>query len=329
MDVHLRTGLRLEKGPKGVREDKERTLFDGDDAPVLRWVETQEAPSGSFVQEHGHVLADQIHLLLEDQVRVEGGRLVLASTIRLEGHPLRRFAPRLFRSKLGYPIHVATDLASKQTHELVEILADPVLRARFGQAILHPDRLTRRMQRSLLFLILLSSVWLWAVGTLALLVLAPALAVAWNLAFTLFFASLGTNLFLPIPIEPLALASTSTLGIALTIFASSAGKAVGAWIIFSLGRYLRRGVAKLEARSRVMRRVMGLAERFARRFGYVALGLMLAVPLSPFDIIPVYLFSTLRMRLGPFLAAVFLGFSLRLFLVLVLGGSLLAGLGIH
>jgi membrane protein DedA with SNARE-associated domain len=329
LDLYIRTALRLERGRRGVRDDEERVLFDGERAPEQGWIATREPRSDAFVVEHGHIHADEEHVLLQEQFRVEAGRIVLSNTLRMEGHPLRSFAPAFRRSRFGHPIHVATDLAVKQTHEVVDILADPVLRGKFARAIVHPDQLTRRMQRSLLFLVLLSSVWLWTLGTVILVIGFPAWTFPWNLAWSLFFASLGTNLFLPIPIEPVALAATGALGIPLAIISSAAGKAVGAWIIFMLGGPLRRGVSRLEGRSRVARAVMWRADRFARRFGYAALGLMLAVPFSPFDIIPVYLFSTLQLRLGPFLTAVFLGFALRLFTVLVLGGSLLGVLGIH
>lgn len=319
MDLRVRVALRVEHGRRGTRDDLERLLFDADALLPPHWIDTRPAPPGTFAYEHGHILADLDHVLLEDQVHV-ADCIEWTSALRLEGHPLASFAEPLLRGgRVGRALHEGTNRLGKQFHEVVDIFEDPATRRRFAEAIRDPQRLTSRMQRSLLFLVLLSSVWVWVVGLIGFALIVPALSVAWNLAFTLFFASLGTNLFLPIPVEPLALASTGSLGIIAVVVAAAAGKTVGAWIIYTLGPVLRKGVARLEKKSKVTRRVMAAADAFARRFGYVALGAMLAVPFSPFDIIPVYLFSTLDLKLGPFLLAVFVGFGLRLAAVLLLG----------
>ncbi|HEV8361681.1 MAG TPA: VTT domain-containing protein [Candidatus Thermoplasmatota archaeon] len=321
--LRVRVRLRLERGPRGEREDWETGLLEGGESVPTSWVATPLPAPGEFRIEHGHILADREHLLLQDLVRVEGGQVVVTSTTRLEGHPLGATGERLHR--LGHPGRAANrfaDVVWKQYHEVVDIFSDPATRRDFARAVRHPQLLTPRMQRTLLFLVLLSTVWVWLVGLLGLALASPRLSVAWNVLFTLYFASMGTNLFLPIPVEPIALASVGTLGIWLVVLSSAAGKAAGAWIIYALGPALRAGVAKLEARSRLTRAFMARAERFARRFGYAALGLMLAVPFSPFDIVPVYLFSGMGLRLRPFLLAVFAGFALRLLAVLLLGQAL-------
>lgn len=323
----MRAALRLERGQRGERDDVETGLLDSLGLEPTRWEPTPLPPPDAYVHEHGHVLADLEHLLLQDQVRLRDGGVEVVSTLRLEGHVMRSLAPHLHKAgPPGRTLHRGTDLAWKQAHEVADIFADPKARREFALAVRHPDRMTPRQQRALLFLVLTSSVWVWMVGAALLLELAPGLGAAWSLAFTLYFAALGTNLFLPIPMEPLALAAVGTLGTGVTVFASAAGKAAGAWIIYALGAALRRGVRRLEERSATTRRVMAAAERFARRFGYAALGAMLAVPFSPFDIVPVYLFSGLGLRLAPFLAAVFVGFGLRLLAVLWLGEALLGGL---
>jgi membrane protein DedA with SNARE-associated domain len=322
MDVRVRVGLRLERGPRDEREDEERVFFEDGEVAHLGWVATAKPSTDAFVQEHGHILADIEHLLLQDQVRVRGAHIEVATTLRLEGHALRSFERRVGRGRAGRAVAGGANMVWKQAHEVVDIFERPDTRRAFARAIREPSRITAHHQRALLFLVLLSSIWVWLVGLVATALSVPSWSVPWNLVFSLYFASLGTNLFLPIPVEPLALASLGTVGLGLTVVAAAAGKAVGAWIIYALGPTLRAGMARLEERSALTRRVMAAAERFARRFGYVALGAMLAVPFSPFDIIPVYLFSTMGLRLRPFLLAVFLGFTVRLGSVLLLGQAL-------
>lgn len=323
-DLWVRVRLRVERGKKGVWDDEENGLFEGDEPEPTVWVATRFPPAGSYLIEYGHVMADVEHLLLQDQVLVlDDGRVQLTNTLRLEGHPFHGFAaPLLKAGPVGKGLHRAINLVVKQAHEVADIYQDPKLRREFAHAVRHPQLLTPVQQRSLLFLVLMSSVWCWLLGLTVLAVVTPNLAVAWNVLFTLYFAALGTNLFVPIPVEPLVVASVGSVGVAGAVLASGLGKAVGAWIIYTLGPVLRKAMANLEAKSAVTRRVMDKASAFAGRFGYAALGAMLAVPFSPFDIIPVYLFATLGLRVGPFLAAVFAGFSLRLLVVVLLGDVL-------
>jgi uncharacterized membrane protein YdjX (TVP38/TMEM64 family) len=318
--LRTRTGLRIERGHKGERDDEERTLFDGDEQVAMGWVACVAPPPEAFVFEHGHIHADVEHLLLQDQVRVGPEGIEVTSTLRLEGHPLHSLAEHLHKGgRPGRAANRGINLFVKQAHEVVDIFEEPQGRAAFAHAIRHPHLLTPKMQRSLLFLVLLSSIWTWIVGLTVLAVAAPGLAEAWNLVFTLYFSSLLTNLFVPIPVEPIAIGAALVIGSVAACVAAGLGKMVGAWIIFILGRSLRKAMANLEAKSQTMRRVLAAAEGFGRRYGYVALGLMLAVPFSPFDIIPVYLFSTMELKPGPFLLAVFVGFTLRMLMVVLAG----------
>jgi membrane protein DedA with SNARE-associated domain len=320
----VRIRLRIERGKRGEWDDEETALFEGDEPEPTTWVATPLPKAGAYVVEYGHIMADVEHLLLQDQFLVVGEEQVqLTSTIRLEGHPFHQYAEHLLKGGFaGRGAHRFLNLLVKQAHEVVDIYQDPKLRREFAHAVRHPKLLTPKQQRSLLFLVLLTSVWVWVAGLTVLAIVAPNASVGYNLLFTMYFAALSTNLFIPIPVEPLVLASVGSVGTVPAVLASGLGKAVGAWIIYTLGPVLRKGVAALEAKSPLTRKVMIRAEAFARRFGYAALGSMLALPFSPFDIIPVYLFSGLGLRLGPFLAAVFIGFSLRLFLVVLLGEAL-------
>jgi uncharacterized membrane protein YdjX (TVP38/TMEM64 family) len=322
--LRVRVRLRVERGRKGPADDVERGLFEDGEPADAAWQATPFPDARTFVLEHGHILADLDHVLLQDQVQALPDALLVTTTVRLEGHPLRRVGERLRRGgRAARFVASVTELAWKQSHEVTDIFSQPQARRAFAHAVRHPRLLTPRQQRALLFLVLLSSAWLWVVGLVGMAVLLPRLAVAWNVAFSLYFAALATNLFVPVPMEPVALAGAVAVGPWLAAASAGAGKAVGAWIIFSLGPALRRVMARLEARSALTRRVLGGAERFALRYGDVALGLMLAVPFSPFDIVPVYLFSTMGLRLGRFLLAVFAGFTLRLLAVTLLGAQVL------
>lgn len=320
----MRVRLRVEHGRGGEADDLERGLFEGDELAGNQWLATPFPPPGTFVAEHGHVLADLDHVLLQDQVGLEGRALLVTSTVRLEGNPLRRVGARLERGgRAARALSTGAERLSKQVHEVADIFHDPVARAAFARAVRHPVSMTSRQQRALLSLVLLSSAWVWLVGLGVLALAAPRLAGPWNLLSLLYLHALGTNLFVPVPVEPVAVGAAAVAGTGPAVAAGGLGKMVGAWIIFTLGPTLRGAMARLEARSRAVRRFLAAAEGSARRFGYVALGLMLAVPFSPFDIVPVYLFSGMGLRLGPFLLAVFLGFAARLLIVVLLGSALL------
>lgn len=321
--VRVRIRLRVERGKRGEWDDEETALLEDGEAQPTAWVATPLPKPSAYVVEYGHVLADVEHLLLQDQLRLVEGRVELASSLRLEGHPLHGWAePLLKAGPVGRGVHRFTSLLVRQLHEVADIYQDPKRRSEFARAVRRPHLLTPVQQRALLTLVLLSSLWVWLVGVTLLAVIAPLAVAPWNGALLVYFHALSTNLFNPLPVEATAVGAAAVIGPSATILAGGAGKAVGAWIIYTLGPLLRKAMLNLEAKSPLTKRVMLRAEAFARRFGYAALGLMLAVPGSPFDIVPVYLFSTLGLRLGPFLAAVFLGFALRLALVVLLGGLL-------
>lgn len=323
MDVRVRVRLRVERGKKGVADDVERDLDE-----ASRWTASPRPGRGTFVHEHGHVLADLDHVLLQDQVRLEGD-VVVEDTLRLEGHPLGRPGDWLRRrGRVGTAALRAVEVVWKQAHEVLDIFDDRANRERFRRALRRPEHMTPKMQRALLFLVLLSSLWAWLVGVTVLALTAPSLAGPWNLVFTCFASALSTTLLLPTPVEFIVVGAAAVLGAPLAVASAAAGKAVGAWIVFTLGHGLRQAVARVEAGSPATRRFMARAERFARRFGYAALGLLVAIPFSP-DVLPITLFSTMGLRLKPFLAAVALGYALRMAAVVFVGDLLGALLGLR
>jgi hypothetical protein len=323
--MRLRTRLRVEHG--GTL-DRERGLFDGDALAPRAWGAAEDPGQQGFALDHGHVLADVEHLLLGFEVVLRGGEPEVRSTLRLEGHPLGRLGDRLAQGgRLARAAHRLTNAAGKQVHEVVDIFSSPVALRRFALAV-RRGGLSRRQKRTLLFLVLLTSVWLWLVGLAGLSLAGSASLDEWSILWSLYFASLLTNLFLPVPIEAVALTASLSVGALGAALACGAGKAVGAWIIYSLGPVLRRAMARLEARSLLTRRILVGAQRFTARFGYLALLVMIAVPFSPLDIVPVYLFSVMGLRLKPFLAAIFLGFAARVYVVAVFGAALLRLLGV-
>jgi len=324
--MNIRTRLRVEHG--GPR-DLERGLFEGEELAPRAWEASVDPGEGTFVLDHGHVLADIEHLLLGLQVRVAQDEPDVEATLRLEGHPLGALGDRLARGgPAGRAVHRGTNAIGKQVHEVVDIFSSPATLAKFAQAV-RRGGMSRRQKRTLLFLLLLTSLWLWLVGLAVLGLTGSSYADEWSVLFSLYFASLATNLFVPVPIEAVAFTASLSVGAAGAALACGAGKALGAWIIYTLGPTLRRGMARLEAQHLVVRRVLVGAQRFTVRFGYVALALMIAVPFSPLDIVPVYLFSIMGLRLKPFLAAIFVGFAARVYAVAVFGGALLNLLGIH
>lgn len=136
---------------------------------------------------------------------------------------------------------------------------------------------------------------------------------------------------LPLPSEvvlaaPLDLGLGRPLRLAVIVFVSSLGKAVGSVVAFHAGQEAKRAgpVVRRLRRSRfdLVRWSETTTADLARRFGYVGLALALSVPFFP-DTVSLYAFSVLGRDYRKFAAAVFIGGVGRLLVTLGVAGAVL------
>lgn len=180
--------------------------------------------------------------------------------------------------------------------------------------------------KSVLLLLLLSTVfagllWTHLIVTLA----APGIATEWRSQFFLFNYGLISSISpFPLPFEPLLVpyaldaprtlvAAAPTLGlIMLNVFLS---RALGAYLLFFLGDEANE---KMEAMGRkrpwVGKAVKGL-ERFAQRFGFTAAVVLIAIPITP-DNLVMYVLGSAKMSMRRFMSGVLIGTVLRYGIVL-------------
>jgi uncharacterized membrane protein YdjX (TVP38/TMEM64 family) len=185
-----------------------------------------------------------------------------------------------------------------------------------------PESLPPRRKHALLLLAMGAAVLVWGVGSAILHVLDHPWTRPWDLAWWLGFVGFATTVALPIPFEPALFAANATSGIVVAVLASAAGKTLGAGVVYFLGGALRKQLDKWKAGHPWVAKFLDLTEKLAKKGTYVALGAMMAIPLFP-DTLPVYLFSLLGLRLGPFLVASFVGVAVRAAAVLLLGQAVL------
>lgn len=180
--------------------------------------------------------------------------------------------------------------------------------------------------KSVLLLLLLSTVfasllWVHLVVTLA----APGIATEWRSQFFLFNYGLISSISpLPLPFEPLLVpyaldaprtfvAAAPILG--LILFNVFLSRALGAYLLFFLGDEANE---KMEAMGRkrpwVGKAVKGL-ERFAQRFGFTAAVVLIAIPITP-DNLVMYVLGSAKMSMRRFMWGVLIGTVLRYGIVL-------------
>lgn len=130
----------------------------------------------------------------------------------------------------------------------------------------------------------------------------------------LIFYGIGTRLFLPTPFEILLLRSASVIGAPTAILIASIGATVGSWILFIVGAQANKGIDKWMAKRGWTQRAWDWLGENAERFGYVLMGLILAIPFSPDAVTAIFTVLGLQMRW--FLLTIFLATIVRLALFL-------------
>jgi len=106
-----------------------------------------------------------------------------------------------------------------------------------------------------------------------------------------FIFAVAAAIFLPIPVE-IGLIWNPTLFFPVKALVMASGKAVGAGAVFVIGEKIEQTVTRF-TKWRWFRWLLGKSEAFVRRFGILALFVLMSIPYM-LDTIPLYIFSILN-----------------------------------
>ncbi len=109
---------------------------------------------------------------------------------------------------------------------------------------------------------------------------------------SLFVFSILAAVVLPIPIESALVFTPSGVPILVAALVLGLGKGVGAMAVFVIGAKIEKAILSFK-RFGWFRWLLNKSEAFVRRFGYLALYLIMSVPFMS-DTIPLYVFSLLN-----------------------------------
>ena len=261
-------------------------------------------------------------------LRRQGGPLAfLGLLLAWASRLLHRVADALLRGVRGLSKGVIStpDRIRTGWTRMTVFLATPTGRRRFREGLKDPRALTPHQKAVTLFAGVGAIVVALVVLHVAVTLILPQHAVAWRRVFLLFIYAFITSLGPPLPLEPVILGASIYVGRIITLGIVVGAKVLAAWMVFFLGDEVNDRLREQSATRPWLGRVLDVSEAFARRFGVFALATFIAVPGLP-DVIALYVFGTLQMRLPQFLVGVFIG-SLILNTVILYGvGSLL---GLH
>lgn len=290
-------------------------------------IETEQEHVGARLEEAAtrSAAAARFQQRRAKRLRREGGApvaLAWAAALRVYHDGAAALLGGLRRASRG--VATLPDYVANRWRRTGEYLATPEGRRRLREGLVDPRNLSTRQKAVTLFVgltgIILTTLLVHVVVTLAI----PQAAVAWRRIVALFGYVLVTSLGPPFPLEPVLLAASLSIGPSATIGIALVAKVLAAWMVFFLGDEVNDRLRERAERSPRLARALALAERFASRYGVAATALFVATPGLP-DVIALYVFGSLHMRLSRFLLGVTLG-GLVLYSLLVLGVGALLGL---
>ncbi len=276
----------------------------------LRWDDLMRSPLPSRAAEYC-AIGSEIRAgaqLVEEAVLVrEGptGRVELEHRLcavdRLLGDAIESQPIRVARRALALPDRVRQ--SARRAHAA---LASP-RRERVLAGLVDPRPLGARDKAAAFFLVasalLGCGLVLHAVVTLA----APGLATTWRAGVALFAYALVNSLGVPfLPLEPAIVGGVALMGKWATVVVALCAKILAAWLALFVGDAVHdRGLRRLEKRE-WGRRLVAASERFAERFGLIAVAVFIAMPGFP-DFLAIYVFASLGMPLWKYLTGVAIG----------------------
>lgn len=185
-------------------------------------------------------------------------------------------------------------------------LATPDARRQFWKGLVDPNDLTAHQKAVTLFIGLSGIAAALVVAHFAVTLILPDLARPWRAMFLLFLYGFATSIGAPLPIEPVLLPAARALGPPLAIAVTLLAKVLAAWMVFFLGDEVNDKLRATAEKRPWVGRALDRSERFARRFGPWAVAFFIAIPGLP-DVIALYVFGSLHMRLWKFLLGVAIG----------------------
>lgn len=198
-------------------------------------------------------------------------------------------------------------------------LSTPEGRAKFRKGLFDPHGLTAEEKAVTLFVGTAGLLAALLVTHVAVTLAVPALATDWRAVVFLFLYAYVTSLGIPLPIEPVLFPAAFVIGKPAALVVTVVAKVCAGWMVFFVGDSVNHQMRKRAERSERWARFLDWSERFARRFGVGALAVFIATPGLP-DVVALYVFGALHMRLPQFLVGVALGST-------VLNGLILYGVG--
>ena len=178
------------------------------------------------------------------------------------------------------------------------------------RGLLDPYALTREGKAAALFLAGAGLAAVLVLVTLLVALLRPQAAETWTDVLGAFLLALASTLFLPTFPELRLRVLAADVGLPFAVLTLVAGMAVGAWFVLFLGDAIHRSLHRsLRPGSRV-ERLLARAEAFAKRRGFLAAAVALAIPLGP-DTPVFYVLATVRTPPRAYLAGVVVGLTVR------------------
>lgn len=200
----------------------------------------------------------------------------------------------------------APDRVANGARRAHAFLSTPEGRRRFRAGLFDPHDLTGEQKAVTLFMGVSAVLFLLATAHFIVTLAMPDLARPWRTMFFLFLYGFVTSVGLPLPIEPVLLPAALSVGAWFAIGTTLLAKVLAAWMVFFVGDALGDRLREKAARRPVWARALAASERFADRFGIIAVATFIALPGFP-DVIALYVFGSLHMRLWQFLLGVGIG----------------------
>lgn len=224
--------------------------------------------------------------------------------------------PGLFYRLGGRVLQANNDLIAAitglpgQFRDNFAILSDPTQRKNLARALVDDEFLTARRRKAIFSILLWSTLFIYAAVAAVLYITNRGALPAYQSAYSLFFYSIATSLFLPTPFEVLLTKAAADIGNVATVAIAAFAKTVGSWLVLLMGDKANAGLNAVLEKRRFLKRIFDALQRFAQKFGYAAVFIMFAIPFMS-DTAPLFILAVLHMKKLPFLVVTFVAIVVR------------------
>ncbi|HWG90803.1 MAG TPA: VTT domain-containing protein [Candidatus Thermoplasmatota archaeon] len=292
-------------------------------------IEAERASVGRFVA-RARRRGDRVfraHQRRARRLRAEGGPKtalgnLLQNVVLLERrvwHATLTGVRKTTKTATGFP-----DAVRARLRMAGALLATEDGRRRVRYGLTHPQDLATHEKAVVLFLGTLTLLFTLIVAHFAVTLAVPSFAETWRTGFLLFLYAYIQSLGLPLPIEPLIIYSGTVLGIIPTVATAVAAKIAAGWMAFFLGDEVNDRLHAKKDQSPRYAKFLAWSERFANKYGLLAMAVFIAIPGFP-DAVALYVFGSLGMSLRRYLLGIALG-ATALYTAVLLGVAALFGL---